>query len=352
MQLTYILGNGFDLAIKLKTGYKHFYEWYEEKPDETEEISLLKKTIREQIDKGNDKWADFEYALGQFTALVADKEKYIACFKCARESLIEYLKKAYSEGKEKNKDFLLSATYKIVDRSQNSDEDLSEEDKTNFETPKNVDTVFNCISFNYTPVFDEGKKDLLSNARGFSNSYNRPSRYEIGEVLNVHGTLNDYPILGVDNKTQIANKDFREDMEIVEMMVKGEVDKKLGRNWRNSALEIIRKSDKIYIYGTSLGETDEFWWKIIAEWFESDTDNHQLAIYCHPEDDEMKMERKKELFKSNISKYFRNKNYDSNIVIDNVEKVMTIKFAHASAKKEIRMSVHAELNVIPAKDLK
>ncbi|MBQ6877201.1 MAG: hypothetical protein IJO22_02225, partial [Oscillospiraceae bacterium] len=36
MQLTYILGNGFDLAIKLKTGYKHFYEWYEEKPDETE----------------------------------------------------------------------------------------------------------------------------------------------------------------------------------------------------------------------------------------------------------------------------------------------------------------------------
>ena len=51
------------------------------------------------------------------------------------------------------------------------------------------------------------------------------------------------------------------------------------------AYNIIQNSDEIYIYGMSLGETDMFWWKAIAEWFEKDLINHKLVVYCHPDED-------------------------------------------------------------------
>ena len=351
MQLTYILGNGFDVAIGLATSYPCFYKWYKDQENESDEISLLKKTIKEEIDKGNDNWKDFEYALGQFTSKVTDKKKYMDCFQTARKSLIEYLTMVYSNGKADNEDFLKSATYCLVERSQNSDSDLSDEYKPLFSTPKDAEMMFNCISFNYTPVLREGKDELISNAQGFSNAYNRLSRYTIGNILNVHGTLNDYPILGVDNTMQIANEAFREDEEIVQMMVKGEVDKKIGRNWRKDAVSIIDKSDKIYIYGASLGETDEFWWKTLARWFEAD-EKHELAIYCHPEENEDDMTRKIEQFLNSIVKHLKNPKYKFRIAIDKVNKKMTVGFVHAAAKLEIKSYASASMTLMDAINLK
>ncbi len=348
MQLTYILGNGFDIAVGLATGYTCFYKWYKDQENESDEISLLKKTIKEEIDKGNDNWKDFEYALGQFTNVVKDKEKFIACFQNGRESLIEYIRGVYSAAKTENEDFLKSATYRLVDRSQNSDSDLADEYKMLFSTPKETEIIFNCISFNYTPILEEGREELISNAQGFSNAYNRPSKYDIGDVLNVHGTLNDYPILGVDNIMQIANEDFREDEEIVQMMVKGEVDKKLGRNWRKDAVSIIDKSDKIYIYGASLGDSDQFWWRTIAQWFEAD-EKHELALYCHPNEN---MSERIPSFLDSISKHFNDKNLRTRIAIDSVQKNMTVKFAHLSGQAQIQFMSSVRVDVIDTKELK
>lgn len=182
MQLTYILGNGFDVAIGLATTYSAFYEWYNKQCSESEEVILLKDTIDKEIKKGNDNWKDFEYALGQFTLKVPDKKKYMDCFQNARRSLIEYLSMVYSNANAANNDFLKSATYRLIDRSQNSDSDLADEYKSLFSTPKDTEMIFNCISFNYTPVLSDGRDELISNARGFTNAYSRPSRYEIGRA--------------------------------------------------------------------------------------------------------------------------------------------------------------------------
>lgn len=266
------------------------------------------------------------------------------CFQNARRSLIEYLKMVYAKGKAENSDFLMSATYQLVDRSQNSDSDLTGEYKLLFSTPKDAEMVFNCISFNYTPIFDEGKNELISNAQGISNAYGRPSKYEVGDILNVHGTLNDFPILGVDNVMQIANEAFREDDEIVQMMVKGEIDKKLGYNWRREAIRIIEKSDKIYVYGASLGDSDEFWWRTLAQWFEAD-DQHELALYCHPEKNEAVMNSKIESFLDSIAKHFKDQNLKLKMAVDITEKNMKVKFAHMSAQSEIRLTTIARLSV-------
>lgn len=348
MQLTFILGNGFDLAIKMKTSYGNFYEWYKDQPDESEEVKLLKITIQEELAKGNDNWKDFEYALGQFTAIVTDKRKFINCFECARESLITYLKKVYDDAKAANNDFLKSATYRLVELSQKISEDLPENKKQLFSVSKETKTIFNCISFNYTPVLRDGAKDMTDNAGGISNRDGWYGTYEIGKTLNVHGQLDDFPILGVDNPSQIANMNFRDDPDILELMVKGEIDKRLGKDWRAEAREIINSSDKIYVYGASMGDTDEFWWKEIAHWFEVDLDQHQLALYCHPNANLDVMKANQERFVKSISKHFTTQNYCDNIVIDSKEKTMTVKFAYASAHSTIGINAYVAAHAVSA----
>lgn len=352
MQLTFILGNGFDIAIGMKTGYWHFYQWYVQQPDESPDVTLMKKEINKYLNGAESTWADFEIALGQFTNVISDKERFMAVFNHARASLIRYLSEQYEMKKSENKDFLKSATYRLVELSQKLSEDLPEDQRERFLMSKDIQTTFNCITFNYTPVLRDGSQDMEDNAGGISNRDGWNGTYKIGRMLNVHGQLDDFPILGVDNPSQIANEALRNDPDIRQLMVKGEIDRKLGRNWRKEAQEIIRDSDKIYVYGASLGDTDEFWWKELAHWFESDTENHQLALYCHPSDNADKMKETQERFVRSISKHFTHGDYSANIVIDSMKKEMTIKFAYASAHLEVSFSLKANATVAPASLMK
>ena len=354
MQLTFILGNGFDKAIEMHTGYEDFYNWYVKEPYESEDVELMKREINKYLENKKDKkeqestWADFEIALGQFTNVITDKVRFIEVFKKARLSLVRYLSNEYAKAVAENKDFLKSTTYRLVELSQKLSEDLPEDRKQLFSIYKENKTTFNCISFNYTPILRDGAQDMIDNAGGISNRDGWWGTYEIGKTLNVHGQLDDFPILGVDNSNQIANECFRNDPDILQLMVKGEIDKKLGRNWRKDAQEIISNSDKIYVYGASLGETDEFWWKTIAQWFEVDIDNHQLALYCHSDATGDELEEKQQIFVKNISKHFTSSDYSSNIVVDSKKKTMTVKFAYAAAQMSIKTGVYAAAEALPA----
>ncbi len=56
MNITFMIGNGFDLNQKLRTGYKNFYAYYlSTNPDD-----LISRSIREDYEL----WADLELGLG------------------------------------------------------------------------------------------------------------------------------------------------------------------------------------------------------------------------------------------------------------------------------------------------
>ena len=339
MQLTFLLGNGFDKAIGLDTGYGDFYNWYQQQPDESDDIKYLKSSI-----KGNEKttWADFEIALGQFTAEFDNADRFCKCFSYAKNSLIQYLTEEYNTKISTKKDFLKSATYRLIERSQNVDKDLSDENKKIFSISKAEKMIFNCVSFNYTPVFRDGWDDMTQNATGISDRDEWYHNYELGEIINVHGLLDDHPILGVDHVEQIANEAFRTNERVVQMMVKGEADKAIGAGWRSRAHNIVQKSDKIYVYGMSLGDTDMFWWMILANWLEA-SPSHQLAIYCHPRASEDDMSREKERVINCISRHLTNNEMRARIAIDNVEKNMIVSFVSLSANKTIRIEASANI---------
>ncbi len=86
MNVTFLVGNGFDIGLGLKTRYSDFYEEYckADKAD-SEAITKFKRTLREWQNNKSKKiidWSDFEFAFGQYAKQFApeDSHLYLECF--------------------------------------------------------------------------------------------------------------------------------------------------------------------------------------------------------------------------------------------------------------------------------
>ena len=60
MYITFLIGNGFDINLGLKTRYSDFYDYYKYRATKD---SVILRWMHEDDDKGN--WADLETALGE-----------------------------------------------------------------------------------------------------------------------------------------------------------------------------------------------------------------------------------------------------------------------------------------------
>ena len=342
MNVTFLLGNGLDKAIGLKTGYHDFYKWYIEQPDDSEDIRKLKQTIKYSLDNGDDLWADFELALGNYTAEFSDAERFIKCFKSARQSLIEYLTQEYNAKittSSKRDDIISGIAVGLGDFSQRFYEELKENEKLKIKKLLGNNPVhFIYISFNYTPTLKDENYDLKSY---MSTVEKGNKKCIVDNYIKVHGLLENTPILGVNDISQIANEKFRTEQEIVDLMVKGESDRKIDQRWREKACQIINNSDVIGIFGMSVGDTDRFWWEQLMKWFSEDH-NRQLIVYSKGKG--TKEERKAEIrarFKKCMPEGCKRDVED--IIIDCNEKTMTRLIARINANVNICSSVHAEL---------
>ena len=64
LNITYILGNGYDIQLGLKTAYSDFYEYLiKNRSKELENNSIFKEIVSDKIGY----WSDFELALGKYT---------------------------------------------------------------------------------------------------------------------------------------------------------------------------------------------------------------------------------------------------------------------------------------------
>lgn len=352
MNVTFLLGNGFDKAIGLPTSYPEFYDWYLLRGNRTEDEANLKATIKKSIDNGDGNWSDFEYALGQFTAEFNDKNRFIECFKLAKSSLMEYLDEVYDKAKDSKKDFIESASYCLARLSLQFYEDLEESKKSKYKNVSNTEDLnISYISFNYTPLLPECHTEIANRAKNLwtSNYYHIKTRCEVNEHVNVHGIIDNNPILGVDNISQIANEKFRQDQDLVRLIVKGEADKVVDKNWRANAVDIISNSNVVCIFGMSLGDTDLFWWKQLASWLESNEQN-ELIIFCFVKPEEKKEEKECEL-RSRITAHLVKIGFEEKIIVDSVMKRMTVEFVPMRARSIITTQSVASMGVAKVAEL-
>lgn len=99
-------------------------------------------------------------------------------------------------------------------------------------------------------------------------------------VIHIHGTLNEFPVLGVNDPSQIKNKELLSVPQFSEMMIKPQSVEAIGQLWHNQAVKAIEESQIICIMGMSLGDSDSIWWQRIMSWLKENT-SRRLLIFWH-----------------------------------------------------------------------
>lgn len=265
--ITYVLGNGFDLNFGLKTSYKDFYDYYVEQDSEHESVKRIKVELRKFIKEQNNKieseinWSDLESALAEYTTKEESVYEYILLLKDINKHLNLYLigqNELFNPSQyDLNKlveDFLNPEKY-LYGETKVMVENRLEKNKSN-----GHNTNIEVVTFNYTNLADQIVEEVSTKSS---------PRVRVNSVLHVHGELRN-AILGVNSRIQIENINFRKSDELVNRLVKpiinGE-DRNITVNLINNT---ILSSDYIVLFGASLGVTDREWALKISAWIEQE----------------------------------------------------------------------------------
>lgn len=286
MNITFLIGNGFDIASGTDTSYKTFCKWYCEQLTDKEHIKKFKNDIKNDIENGGKDWADFEIGLGQYTKnfTIDNISEFIDCYEDAHEKIIKFIEKQKAEFNldDLPKDEIMQFGNGIANFYQ----DLSPQEVIVFnnkiENDKLNNTKVNFLSFNYTNTLDKIVQELSKSCiKQWSLNNGATRRMEVNKnILHMHGTSTDYPILGVDNTSQIANQELLSNTIFTQMIIKPQSVEAIGEVWHNTAQKIISSSTIIGVFGMSLGETDTKWWQEIMSWLKSDGSRH-LILYWY-----------------------------------------------------------------------
>ena len=287
MNITFMIGNGFDIKMGLKSKYSDIYNVYTDDNNRTNnEIFEKFKDILRKDSPVYEKWSDFEKAMGEHAKNFENQSDYIECIRDFRKTMQKCLYKEQDDFKEKFYQMDKKELYNVFYNSLYNFYDL--------ETPntiyaienlrkKNGDFRFSFLNFNYTNALDI----LIKLFRDENNYLGRVNL--IISNIHVHGTLYDNIVLGVDNEEQL-NANFEITDSLRRTFVKPFFNENTDIQKVNSTKNTIQYSDIICVYGMSLGNTDLTWKNLIVKWL-FDDDSHLLFYFKYPPSDIPKQNR-------------------------------------------------------------
>ena len=254
MDVVFLLGNGFDINIGMKTRYCDFYDYYFKQISLNNIIKTFKNNIKENIED----WADLELKLGEYLENLQENEA-ILIYNDLIKNLQKYIQseeEKYSYDVDSNlirKDLISPENYlRYVD---------SQFIKNNWKKD-NENWRVRIISFNYTKSLE--KLIAFNNKRILIETINNYQRY-IDTVEHIHGFTNDRMVLGVNDSKQIKNQNLRDCKKIIRRFIKPECNKTYSLNHSEKCTSWINVAQIICLYGLSLGETDKIWWNRVAK---------------------------------------------------------------------------------------
>ena len=269
MNVTYLIGNGFDLHLGMRTSFKDICEAYVKEKADNEIINEFKTTLKKDSPDYKD-WSDFEIAMGEYSERFNNFEDFKLCVHSFRSFMIDYLR----EEEKRYMDFL--DQYQIP--NYKFDVLLSRLCESIYLSPKNavvedlkrrgkINGSF--ISFNYTTIIDK-----------MICIYNDNNARKYTDVIHIHNDLNGSILFGVDNEEQIANVKFRGDKRKNRTFVKTSINNEMDYNKVNNVINIIRNSDVICVYGMSFGDSDLTWKNAVFNWLKTN-DSHFLVYFVY-----------------------------------------------------------------------
>lgn len=278
MNITFLIGNGFDINLGLKTRYTDFYPYYLKKHPE----EMIAKFISQ--DNNYENWADLELRLGEMLKLISkDKsEEFLDSKSVLEECLTEYLKNQNDlfeirDLEKATKEFKKN----IINFSDEFNDEEKEKYKSTISTYRN-EINFSFITFNYTDALDRIIEECQkgTNVIGYFKDSNSDTRQmKILKPLHIHGRLDEGMVLGVNDESQISNESLKSDNDFKDYFIKQNVLKESGNLNIEKAKKIIDNSNYVCLFGLSIGDTDSLWWKyLLDEWLQKNL-NNRLVIY-------------------------------------------------------------------------
>lgn len=239
--------------------------------------------------------------LGKFTTHTGDFATFEQVYLDIHTQLMRYIKRIDEYSR---KDFLESEKYKkkFIKDLLSPEDYLTPAEKRSLRTrlnyPNNPISI-NVVTFNYTHTFENllGKEQRIGSIDPHPITANT-------EVLHIHREIGDNGIiLGVYDVNQIANETLRNDADVQTLFVKPITNQALGVLYDARFKEYINNSNLICLFGTSLGATDNMWWKTIGNHLQQSscqiirfihtdekfqTDMHKIIFQNHKKDELLK----------------------------------------------------------------
>lgn len=276
LRITFMIGNGFDIGLGMKTRYSDYIPIYcLESKDET---GIL-KDFTEELGANIDKWSCFERQLGRYTSEFTSENK-MDMIKQVSHFLMKFMKYLQRE-EEKiswNSDFFKEALLDFYSSLRPVSYDcihnvIMKEEKI----------VYNFLNFNYTNTVEEAVKTIPDKFIGTRTIGNTEYKILIGDVVHIHSSIGEFPIMGLNSEGQIENVELRQDKRFIERLVKPYMNARGKYRNANVAADLLSYSNIICIYGMSLGETDGIWWTKVIDKLFGDS-SVQLIIFIHLEE--------------------------------------------------------------------
>ncbi len=273
MNTTFMIGNGFDLRLGMKTRFTDMYDEYIKSESSSLIIENFKSMIKADAPNGYSTWGDFEMAMGKSISNFETEEDFISCIRDFKSFMVAYLRE------EENK-FLKNIPAGESKILLSRELQLSMDNFYNGQTP-NVRNIINkirdgmlddCsfITFNYTKTLDEIIKIYFSY-----------TKRRIENLIHIHGKLDADVVLGINDITQLGKHNFNFTKKLFRAFIKPEFNNAYDEQRVIYASNTISESDVICIYGMSLGESDEMWVEKIYNWLAQNNKHHLIYYkYC------------------------------------------------------------------------
>ncbi len=259
MKIVYLIGNGFDLNLGLKTKYNDFFNDYAKRRGESN--NFVKAVRKAQMD-GDKDWSDLELFFGEYTN---EHSTYDGLFSSWSDIQLQLAKYVKSQQKnlyikpnnipEQDKQKSLHSPESFLDEAQYSKIALFLNKYINHRRQIDI------INFNYTTTLEK-----IYGWSGKSRSLGKGDigqEYVLNSITHIHGTTEHNLIFGVDNKQQIKNPTLRDNTEVHDWLIKTISNSHINLNV-NKCASLITNADLICVFGMSYGKTDMMWWKKIV----------------------------------------------------------------------------------------
>lgn len=284
MNITFMIGNGFDRNLGLKTTYSDFIRWYKQTPAKTETL----REFRKYINDNEELWSAAEEELGRYTAKfdTGAGAAFYECHKDICEHLALYLKEEQGQFESQAlSDEIENAFSQLKALTSPFHTQEKEMLDTVYNNRKSENVIFNFITYNYTDTLDQclecaRKKQGLLGTHKYGNTVHN---HAVGTIHHVHGTVNAQMVFGVNDKSQIAKPEIF-DCEYGDLyenlLVKQQANQGYQENADAKAKKLLTESHILYIYGMSIGATDKLWWERVCAWLTGNTERH-VVLFCY-----------------------------------------------------------------------